>query len=161
MESEQCQEERALPSALQKRITQEQTRHPSTQTLHNNKPCWWDLVQKSDIESWRKRIPQASLLIVQGQFRRFSIKIDIKNRFGVIFDYNIIWKSVQTYWLDETDRSVASGGSNFRSSDIILMLDNSSWRWTINIDAYSTRQHIDQGQAVGKTNDNLQPAKPG
>ena len=36
---------------------------------------------------------QASLLIVQGQlgqFKRFSIKIDIKNRFWVIFDYNII-----------------------------------------------------------------------
>ena len=76
-------------------------------------------------------LPQASLLIVQGQFRRFFNKFHIKVRFWQMFDYNIIWKLVLRYWLDETDRSVGSGVSNFRNNGVhvdvgqsILTLDN-------------------------------------
>ena len=63
--------------------------------------------------------------------------IHIKCDLGIFFHCNIIWNFVLRYWLDETDRSVASRVSNFRNNVIILMLDNSYWRWTINNDAYS------------------------
>ena len=57
---------------------------------------------------------QASILIVQGQlgqFSRRSINFNINNWFWNVFDYNVVWKLVLRYWLNETDRSVASGGS--------------------------------------------------
>ena len=85
-------------------------------------------------------LPQASILIVQcqvGQFRRFSTKLHMNNWFGDIFDHEIIWEFVTSYWLDETDRSVRSGVSDFGIDDITLRLDNIFWRWTIDIDAYS------------------------
>ena len=40
-------------------------------------------------------------------------QISCKNSILSHFDYNKIWKSVQTYCLDETDRFVTSGDSNF------------------------------------------------
>ena len=37
----------------------------------------------------------------------------MKNCFLGIFDYEMLWYSAETYWLDETDRSAASGASDF------------------------------------------------